>query len=49
MERLTMIPPAPGEPPALGWTAESWREWAEHSLTHDDLHPQPETGAGGSR
>ena len=39
MEPLTMVPPAPGEPPAPGWTAESWREYATASVEHLDLHP----------
>ena len=42
MERLTMVPPAPGEPPAPGWTHESWREYATASVEHIDLRPQPE-------
>jgi hypothetical protein len=41
MEKLTMVAPAPGETPELGWPDESWREWAEHSLTHDNLLTPP--------
>ena len=37
MQRLTMVAPAPGEDPVPGWPDESWDEWAEHSLTHDDV------------
>lgn len=37
MEKLTMVAPAPGEPPVLGWPDEDFDEYAEHSLTHDDL------------
>ena len=43
MEKLTMVVPAPGEPPVLGWPDESWAEYAEHSLTHDDLLVPQET------
>jgi hypothetical protein len=42
VEKLTMIAPAPGEVPVLGWPDESWQEWADHSLDHDDV-PAPGT------
>jgi hypothetical protein len=37
VEKLTMVAPAPGEAPVLGWPDESWQEYAEHSVEHDDV------------
>jgi hypothetical protein len=34
-------PPGGGAP--LGWPDESWREYSEHSLDHDQLPGEPET------
>lgn len=41
MEKLTMVAPAGGEPPVLGWPNESWQEYADHSVEHDDLPTAP--------
>lgn len=40
MQRLTMVAPAPGEDPMLGWPDESWDEYATASVEHIDLHPR---------
>jgi hypothetical protein len=40
MEKLTLVYPALGATAELGWPHESWREYANHSLDHDDL-PAP--------
>jgi len=37
MEKLTMVSPAQGEAPVPGWENESWQEYADHSVEHDDL------------
>jgi hypothetical protein len=39
MEKLTTVSTAQPAGPVLGFAHESWEEYADASLTHDDHHP----------
>jgi hypothetical protein len=39
VQKLTVVEQDPAGTLDLGFPDESWREYAEHCLTHDDLVP----------